>query len=106
MVQVKDAAPIQRCQACDLGRSCSSNLTPSSGASIGSRCSPKKKKKKKRNETTIINILKKLLNEKKFLKKITGVPIVVQWLMNLTRNQGVAGLIPGVGPWVKDLALP
>ena len=36
-----------------------------------------------------------------------GVPIVAQWLMNLTRrNPGVVGLIPGLAQWVKDLMLP
>ena len=35
-----------------------------------------------------------------------GVPIVAQWLTNPTRNREVAGLIPGLAPWVKDLALP
>ena len=32
-----------------------------------------------------------------------GVPIVAQWLMNLTSNH--VGLIPGLAQWVKDLAL-
>ena len=34
-----------------------------------------------------------------------GVPIVAPWLMNLTRNHDVVGLIPGPAQWVKDLAL-
>ena len=35
-----------------------------------------------------------------------GVPVVAQRLTNLTRNHGVAGLIPGLAQWVEDLALP
>ena len=35
-----------------------------------------------------------------------GVPIMAQWLVNLTRNHVVAGLIPRLTQWVKDLALP
>ena len=38
--------------------------------------------------------------------KQTGVPIVVQWLTNPTRNHEVAGLVPALVQWVADLALP
>ena len=42
------------------------------------------------------------------IRKIKGLEFLL-WRaaeINLTRNCGAAGLIPGLYPWVKDLALP
>ena len=35
-----------------------------------------------------------------------GVPVVAQWVKNLTSIHEDVSLIPGLAQWVKDLALP
>ena len=51
----------------------------------------------------IILHMQKLLRE---VKKVNaGVPVVVQWLTNLTRNHEVVGSVPALAQWVNDPAL-
>ena len=49
---------------------------------------------------------KRQKNKKTNKNLILGVPIVAQWLTNLTRNHEVVGSTPGLTQWVKDPELP
>ena len=41
-----------------------------------------------------------------FKKSFPGVPIVAQWVKNLTSTRENVGSIPALTQWVKDLVLP
>ena len=51
--------------------------------------------------TIASNVVSTLLSK----NAIMGVPVMAQWLTNLTRNHDVEGSIPGLAQWVKDPAL-
>ena len=71
------------------------------------------KTKKKKNQEVILCFHEKqteFITYHKVLgsfvtKTVQGVPVVVQWLTNMTRNHEVLGLVPGLAQWVEDLAL-
>ena len=46
------------------------------------------------------------MEKQRFGKEMLGVPVVAQWSTNPTGNHEVAGLIPALGQWVNDPALP
>ena len=52
----------------------------------------------------LINKFSKVAGYKINIQK-SGVPVVAQWLTNPTRNHEVAGSVPALAQWVKDLVL-
>ena len=44
--------------------------------------------------------------DKSLENPMKGVPVVAQWIKNLTSIHDVAGSIPGLAQWVKDPTLP
>ena len=44
--------------------------------------------------------------EESLSEDILGIPVVAQWVKNLTSIHEDAGLIPGLTQWVKDPVLP
>ena len=61
--------------------------------------------RQKENQESVI--FRNICGGKKVFKdRALGVPVVVQWLTNPTRNHEVEGSVPALAQWVNDPALP
>ena len=66
----------------------------------------KEQTKPKVNSRKEIIKIKEEIKKMEIQKTIEGVPIMAQWLTNLSRNHEVVSLIPCLAQWVKDTAFP
>ena len=76
---------------------------PPYATGVAQEIAKKDQKKKKKCKGEKRKKEKKKKRDRKRQKK--EVPVMAQWLLNPTRNYEVVGSIPGLAPWIKDLAL-